>query len=159
MLWRQFSRGVLYNGIPKKFAKCTGKHLCQSLFFNKVTDLNFIKKETLARVWRCSFCEFCKICNNTVFREHLRWLMLLHDFDGLLEYHLIAGKNRLCWKMLKMGNPGNLGSSTKLPNFDNIWCKWTFNRHLNCPNRERYLWPCKLSLEEFFAKINNDFSH
>ena len=26
-------------GVLKNFAKLTGKHLCQSLFFNKVTDL------------------------------------------------------------------------------------------------------------------------
>ena len=34
-------------GVLKNFAKFTGKHLCQSLFFNKVTCLllcNFIKK-------------------------------------------------------------------------------------------------------------------
>ena len=26
-------------GVLKNFAKCTGKHLCQSLFFNKVAGL------------------------------------------------------------------------------------------------------------------------
>ena len=33
------------NGVLKNFAKFTGKHLCQSLFFNKVTGVacNFIK--------------------------------------------------------------------------------------------------------------------
>ena len=43
------TRGVLRN-----FTKFTGKHMCQSLFFNKVARLtsqacNFIKKETLVR--------------------------------------------------------------------------------------------------------------
>ena len=38
------------------------KNLCQSLFFNKVAGLraqacNFIKKETLARVFSLEFCE------------------------------------------------------------------------------------------------------
>ena len=50
-------------GVLKNFAKFTGKHLCQSLFFNKV-DLqacNFIKKETLAQVFSCKFCEISKI--------------------------------------------------------------------------------------------------
>ena len=44
-------------GILKNFAKFTGKHQCQSFFFNKVTglDLQFIKKETL--VFSCEFCE------------------------------------------------------------------------------------------------------
>ena len=34
------SPGVfLKNGVPRNFAKFTGKHLCQSLFFNKVVGL------------------------------------------------------------------------------------------------------------------------
>ena len=60
------TRGVLRN-----FAKFTGKHLCQSLFFNKVAGAacNFIKKETLTQVFSCEFCEISK---NTFFKEHLR---------------------------------------------------------------------------------------
>ena len=46
-------------GVLKSFAKLTGKHLRQSLFFNKV-----IKKETLVQVLRC---ELCKISKNTFF--------------------------------------------------------------------------------------------
>ena len=47
----------------RNIAKLTGKHLCQSIFFNKVAGLcNFIKKETLAQVF---YCEFCEISNNT----------------------------------------------------------------------------------------------
>ena len=81
-------------GVLKNFAKFTGKHLCQSLSFNKVAGLrsatllkkrlwrrcfpvnfakflafNFIKKETLSQVFSC---EFCKISKNTFFTEHLR---------------------------------------------------------------------------------------
>ena len=62
----------------KNFAKFTGKHLCQSLFFKKVAGLrpytfggvsihkacNFIKKEALAQVF---YCEFCEISMNTFF--------------------------------------------------------------------------------------------
>ena len=49
------------------------KHLCQSLFSNKVAGLwlmacNFIKKETLALVFSCEFCEISK---NTFFKERL----------------------------------------------------------------------------------------
>ena len=55
------------------FTKFTGKHLCQSLYFNKVAGLwaeacNFIKKETLAQVFPCGFCDISK---NTLFTEHL----------------------------------------------------------------------------------------
>ena len=35
-------------GVLKNFAKFTGKHLCQSLVFNKVAGLSLIKKEILA---------------------------------------------------------------------------------------------------------------
>ena len=37
---------------------------------------NFIKKETLAQVFSC---EFCEISNNTIFTEHLWWLLLEHE--------------------------------------------------------------------------------
>ena len=49
-------------GVLGNFTKFTGKHLCQSLFFNKVA-------ETLAQVFSC---EFCQISKNTFFTEHLR---------------------------------------------------------------------------------------
>ena len=49
------------------------KHLCQSLFFNKVAGLkpegcNFIKKGTMTQVFSC---EFWKISKNTFLTEHL----------------------------------------------------------------------------------------
>ena len=52
------------NGVLRNFAKSTGKHLCQSLFFNKVAveASNFIKKETVAQVFSL---EFCKIFQKT----------------------------------------------------------------------------------------------
>ena len=58
-------KGVLIN-----FTKFTGKHLCQSLFFNKVAGLRpafLFKKETLEQVFSCQFCEISK---NTFFIEH-----------------------------------------------------------------------------------------
>ena len=60
-------------GVYRNFAKCTGKHLCQSFFFNKVAGLspescNFIKKETLTKVFSC---EFCETSQNTFFTEPL----------------------------------------------------------------------------------------
>ena len=50
-------------GVLRNFAKFTGKHLCQSLFFN------FIKKETLTQMF---FCNFCEIFKNTFLTEPLR---------------------------------------------------------------------------------------
>ena len=61
-------RYSLRKGVLRSFAKVTGKHLCQSLFFNNVA-CNFVKKETLVEVLSCEFCEFFM---NTFFTEHLR---------------------------------------------------------------------------------------
>ena len=66
-------RCSMKKGVLRNFTKFTGKHLCQSLFFNKVAGLrpqtcNFIKKEPLAQVFCCEFCENSK---NTLFTEHL----------------------------------------------------------------------------------------
>ena len=55
----------------RNFTKFTGKDLYQSHFLNKVAGLqacNFIKKETLAQVLSCEFCEIFK---NTFYTEHL----------------------------------------------------------------------------------------
>ena len=45
--------------VLRNFAKSTEKHLCQSLFLNKVASLreacNFIKKVALAQVFSCKF--------------------------------------------------------------------------------------------------------
>ena len=58
-------------GVLIDFAKFTGKHLCQSLFFNKVVGLGLqlYKKETQAQVF---FCDFCEISKNTFSAEHLQ---------------------------------------------------------------------------------------
>ena len=50
-------RGALVN-----FTKFTGKHLCQSFFFNKVEDL---------RAATLFSCEFGEISKTTLFTEHL----------------------------------------------------------------------------------------
>ena len=67
--------------VLRSFAKLTGKHLCQSLFFNKVAGLDaskgfmkaeaprpatLLKKKTQAQVFSCEFCEISK---NTIFHR------------------------------------------------------------------------------------------
>ena len=96
-------------GVVRNFAKFTGKHLCQILFFNKLAGLvleslfnkapgltashfikrlqqkacNFIKKETLAQVFSW---EFCEISNNTFFTENLWGRLLLYIiYDYIFE--------------------------------------------------------------------------
>ena len=57
----------------------TGKHLWQSLFLTKLeastSTYNFIKKETLAQVFPCEFCEIFK---NILFTEYL-WATASED--------------------------------------------------------------------------------
>ena len=55
-------------GVLGNLTKFTGKHLWQSLLFNKGVACNFIKKKTLAQVFSC---EFFGISKNTFFTEHL----------------------------------------------------------------------------------------
>ena len=59
-------------GVLRDFEKFTGKHLCQSLFFNKVAS-NFSKKETLTQVFSSEFCEILK--EDLFFTKHLWWLL------------------------------------------------------------------------------------
>ena len=56
--------------VPRNFTKFTRKHLCQSLFFNKVAGLKpaTLLKKVLTQVFSCEFCEISK---NTFFTEHI----------------------------------------------------------------------------------------
>ena len=54
--------------VLRNLEKLGGKHLCQSLFFDKKRGLQLIKKETLAQVFSCEFCEISK---NIFFIEHV----------------------------------------------------------------------------------------
>ena len=63
-------------GVLRNFVKFTGKHLCQSLFFNKVAALasNFIKKK---RLWhRCFPVNFTKFLR-TPFLQNICGRLLL----------------------------------------------------------------------------------
>ena len=64
-------------GVLKNFAKFIRKHLCQSLFFNKVADLRpatLFKK----RLWHRHFpVDFGKFLRTPIFTEHLQWLLLI----------------------------------------------------------------------------------
>ena len=69
MLLQNLLPGVFYKKklIFKNFAKFRGKHLWQSLFFDKVVE-NFIKENALTQLFSCEFCEIFK---NIFFTEHL----------------------------------------------------------------------------------------
>ena len=64
-------------GVLENFAKFVGKHLSQSLLFNKVAGL---RSGTLikTRLWhRCFPVNFAKVLRTSLFTEHLWWLLLL----------------------------------------------------------------------------------
>ena len=71
-------------GVLRYFEKSTGKHLCQSLLFNKVADLwtvNLLKK----RFWyRCFPVNFLKFLKTPSITEHLRWLLLKTPVNQLI---------------------------------------------------------------------------
>ena len=84
-------RCSIEKGVLKNFAKLTGKHLCQSLFFNEVADLGpatLLKNILLhsARVLLVLSCEFFEIFKSTLFKGHLR-------ATGSLCNHIIAFNN------------------------------------------------------------------
>ena len=62
--------------VLRNSTKFTGKHLCHSLFFNKIADLGpaiLFKK----RLWhRCFPVNFVKFLRTPFYTEHLWWLLL-----------------------------------------------------------------------------------
>ena len=60
--------------VLKNFAKFTGKHLCQSITFDKVAGLQLYLKKTLAQLFSCEFCEILK---NT-FLQNASWRLFLY---------------------------------------------------------------------------------
>ena len=62
--------------VLRNFAKFTGKHLCQSLFFKELTGLRpatVLKK----KLWhRCFHVNLAKFLRTPFLTEHLRWLLL-----------------------------------------------------------------------------------
>ena len=72
--------------VLRYFTKSTGKHLYQSLSFKNVAGLRpatLLKKETLAQVFSC---EFCEISNNTFLHrtllvDHICWDLCMKWID------------------------------------------------------------------------------
>ena len=73
------------NGVLRNLAKFTGKHLRQSLFFNKVAGrISFLIKLQARpatvlkkRLWpRCFPVNFAKFLRKSFLTELLRWLLL-----------------------------------------------------------------------------------
>ena len=87
-------------GVHGNFTKFTEKHLCQSLFFNKVL---FIKKEPLAQVFSYEFYQISKNASG-------RLLLVLDDL--WFRFLLILLKSKNAWKRLSHSNNPPKGQSS-----------------------------------------------
>ena len=68
-------------GLLRNFAKFTRKHLCHSLFFNKVAGLR--PATLLKRDSGTGFpVNFAKFLRTPFLTEYLRWLLLEHENIG-----------------------------------------------------------------------------
>ena len=69
-------------GVLRSFTKFTGKHLCQSPFFNIVAGLATPFKK---RLWhRCFPVNFVKFLRTSFYMEHLWWLLLNIHFAVIM---------------------------------------------------------------------------
>ena len=94
-------------GVLRNFAKFTGKHLCQSLFFKKVAGLRpavLLKKS----LWHMCFpVNFAKFLRAPLFTEHLWWLLLiLEGTKGDSKVCLMFDSRSIelccCWRLVRM---------------------------------------------------------
>ena len=69
-------RCSIKKGALKNFAKFTGKHLCQSLFFNKgcrPKTGNFIEKETMTQLFSVNFVKFSR---TYILQKSSGWMLM-----------------------------------------------------------------------------------
>ena len=98
-------RCSLRNGALRNFAKFTGKHLCQSLFFNKVADLRsatLLKKRLWHRCFPVNFAKFLK----TPFLQNTSGRLVLTQSTGIYICYIPARdkpeSNKILGKRLLM---------------------------------------------------------
>ena len=91
-------------GVLRNSTKFTGKHLCQSLFFNKVpglTPATSLKKRPWHRYFPVNFVKFLK---TPFLTEHLRWLLinllqtLIYINDCISLYRVTGGLQKTNFK-------------------------------------------------------------
>ena len=113
--------------VPKNFTKFTGKHLCQSLFFNKVSGLRhatLLKK----RFWqRCFPVNFCEISKNTFFTERV-WTTVSKTLQVVSNNYMATHDN-----LLALYNELNVHQRYLNLNWILIWY---LNFNLNLPFKD-----------------------
>ena len=61
--WETVTRGVLFKKVLLEISQNSQENTCTGDFFNEVADIRsatLLKKETLAQVFSCEFCEISK---------------------------------------------------------------------------------------------------
>ena len=96
-LQKQLSRGFLEKRCFKNFAKFTGKHPCQSVFFNKVAGLG-LELYQKKRLWhRCFLVNFAKILTTLFLKNTMMaaWVTSprISNFLRLKDYDTAGGLN------------------------------------------------------------------
>ena len=80
-------------GVLRYFAKLTGKYLCQSLFFNKVTGLTPVTLLKKKLWYRCFPVNFVKFLTTPFLQNTSGPLFLAHYFFLILCMKLVLNKN------------------------------------------------------------------
>ena len=94
-------------GVLRNFGKFTGKHQCQSLFFNKVAGL---RPATLLekRPWhRCFRVNIVKFLRTSFLTEHLWWLLLTLCNRRLMFLLNTTNHNLMTFDLLKDTHKSN----------------------------------------------------
>ena len=90
IIWTWFRsshrRRSVKESVLRNFAKFTGKHLCQSIFLNKIAGLIFLNKVAGLRLVQVFSCEFYEISKNAFFIEHL-WATAVDDLKLKVKYY------------------------------------------------------------------------
>ena len=136
-------------GAPRNFAKFIGKHLCQSLFFNKDAGLRaaaLLKK----RLWhKCFTVNFAKFLKALFLKEHLWWLLLSSQNVTPKVFQNERPLNLICGWVLSFNSFGRGSNITKT----NLGLN-TFYLTLENHNRGVVRAPQISTMESFKTKAN-----
>ena len=133
-------------GVLRNFTKFTGKHLCKSVFFNKVAGLRPVTLPK-KRLWHtCLPVNFVKFLRTRFFTEHLWWLLLT------IRNHPETTQNYLHQQNL----PATL-QSKEPPNLTLFFCCWLWRWFLNQESRTSKKWQTSTTDHESQRQIVNLF--
>ena len=130
-------------GVLRNFGKFTGKHLCQSLLFNKVAGLRTVTLLKTRFWYRCFPVNFSKFLKTPSVTEHLRWLLLktpvnqLIFREELVELQLYYSRTfsqevfkHMCFKHFK-ARKYYYGRTSANENVNKCHVQVIFNRHMS----------------------------